>query len=207
MSDTRQAAREFWKRFAEVRDRLAGIQTADHPLYDDLLERLHAIDGGLWFEFAAEPAGGEIAITADGDTTLFPLVEEVVAEAPDLPGWEVHALKPCLGFPRQAAWEGWSVLVADLSFDPLETEGGEDLGIRVYVPGLPAADEEPALAAILRAIDHGLGERAFAEEIQHVEVAPRPEDARPGDAIPLSDLRLYLDWRKSGGDRVDREDA
>jgi len=81
-------------------------------------------------------------------------------------------------------------------FDPLERKDSEDLGLRILVPGLTPENVKDAHNAILRALDHGLGERAFAECVQYTEVLPSPEDASAEDYIRLTELENYINWRK-----------
>ena len=193
---TSNAMDGFWQYFQKRESELAKIDTADHPVYDELLEKLQSIDSGLWFEFHTEPGRNELIITADGCTSLFPLVEEVVSAAPNIPGWTIIPLKPKSGFPKTAHWKNLKITISDVVFDPLECEGSDDLGIRIFVPGIRSENIEDAHNAILRAIDHGLGERKFAECLQHTEVKPLPGNVPSDTYIPITDLEPYIDWRK-----------
>lgn len=190
------AIQRFWAGFEQRADRLALITSADDPIYDESLHLLQEIDPGLYFEVSSDSQSPELIITAEGNERLFGLVEETVARAPRLDRWTVTALKPKLGFPASTSWEGFTVDIATVCFEPLERHGAQDLGLRIYVRGLASDDSERAHAALLRAIDHGLGERAFAESVQHVEVAPLPEGVEQGAFIPLVDLENYIEWRK-----------
>lgn len=186
----------FWRLFAARQAELARAASADTPVYDALLAALQRVDPGLFLEFATAPGDSELVITADGDRSLFRLVEEVVAAAPVVPGWTVLALRPRLGLPVTARWEALAVEVARLTFEPLERAGTTDLGLRVFVPGLDPADAEDALAALLRALDHGLGERRLGEEVQHVEVRPLVASEDASQHLRLDELEAYLDWRR-----------
>jgi hypothetical protein len=189
----------FWSLFAKRADALTRISTADDPVYDELLAQLQAIDAGLFFEFSAVPGSSELIITAEGDGSLFPLVDAVVAAAPRIDGWRFFALKPKLGFPESVVWEGYEVKIADVVFDPLSADESDDLGLRLLVPGLADGDIDKAHNGLLRAIDHGLGERAFAEAVQHTEVAPLEE---PADVyIALTDLESFIEWRRKRRER------
>lgn len=191
-----QAISEFWRAFQDNERALAAVSSADEPAYDLLLDRLHRVHPDLYFELCSNPGINELIITAEGDRRLFSLVDSLVASAPDVAGWSVISLKPKLGFPLEVTWNGFTVAIADVLFEPLEREGSEDLGIRIYVPGVTPEFTEAAHNALLPALDHGLGERQFAEAIQHTEVRPLPSGGAADRYLPLAELDDYIQWRK-----------
>lgn len=195
MTTSDDAIRAFWSLFRERANDLAAADSADAAVYDELLAKLQEIDAGLYLEFCADPENRELIVTAEGKRELFPLARAVVAAAPAVGGWSIVALKPKLGFPETAQWEGLTIQPEAIVFDPLELDGG-DLGLRIFVPGIAKQDLERAHNAVLRAIDHGLGEEAFADGVQATEVRLLPADAKPDDFIPLRHLEKYIDWRK-----------
>jgi hypothetical protein len=187
------AVTDFWRLFEEKCRALEQITSADDPLYDELLVKLQGIDSGLFFEFATAPGECELIITAEGNKSLFGLVDAVVAAAPRIRGWKVFALKPKLGFPESVEWAGRSVEIADVVFDPLSQEGSDELGLRLMIPGIGEEDVEDAHNALLRALDHGLGERKFAEAVQYIEAVPL--DGPADKYIALTDLESFIEWR------------
>jgi len=50
--------------------------------------------------------------------------------------------------------------------------------------------------ALLRALDHTLGEEKFAESVQYTRVLPLPENAAREQFISLSDLDAFIRWRQ-----------
>jgi len=189
--ESMQEINVFWLEFIGVQDALRQAQSADDDAYERLLQRLHKIDDRLYIEFATgeEP---ELIITAHGDRDCFAVVNEVVAAAPEDTGWKIFALKPRQGFPEVAEYESFEVRLAEVRFEPLRREGSQDLGLRVYVPNWRADQAEQALLAIMNACDHGLGERIFANRVQHVEVRPYDADADSSELIPLVELDKFL---------------
>jgi hypothetical protein len=196
MKDQKQAIAEFWRFFQKHKVELAGLSSADHPVYDLILEKLQQINPGLYFEFQSGSGIAQLIITADGDSSLFPLVDSIVDSAPNIPGWSIFPLKPKLGFPVTTTWEGITVSIKDVVFDPLERGDSQELGLRIFVPGLIPENAKAAHNAILRALDQALGERAFAESVQYTEVLPLPDDASSEQYIALTQLENYINWRK-----------
>jgi hypothetical protein len=193
------AVAAFWELFRRNAAGLARAASAESAAYQVLLDGLQRIDPGLFLEFAIAPGASELIVTADGERSLFPLARAVAGAAPRVDGWTVRALKPKLGFPATVRWEGVRLRIAEIVFDPLQREGSRALGLRILVPGLEERDIDDAHNAILRAIDHGLGEEKHAEAIAHTEIRPLPTDVAAGDYIPLQELEMYLDWQASKG--------
>lgn len=190
-----RAIEKFWKVVEARRKKLESIESADDPAYDACLEALQAIDEGLYLEISIDESPRELIVTAEGEKELFPRADAVVAAAPNLPGWTVLALKPKLGFPESAIWEDYEILLSDVRFEPL-LEDDDELGIRFLVPGASDAELDDAHNALLRACDHGLGERAFAESIEFTEVAALPSGAAADAYRPLVALEAYLEERR-----------
>jgi hypothetical protein len=202
------AIAEFWRFFQKHESELATASSADHPVYDQILDRLQQISPGLYFEFSSNTGVSELIITADGNRSLFDLVESIVAAAPKIPGWSVLALKPRLGFPVTARWETVTIAIADIVFEPLEQARSDDLGIRIFVPRITTESARDAHNALLRALDHALGERAFSESVQYIEVVPLSKDVLATDHIPLAQLENFINWRrKRRGERNDHHPA
>jgi len=193
MSDTISA---FWSLFRERANDLAVARSADSAVYEQLLGQLQKIDRGLYMEFCSDPGECELIVTADGNQALFTLARTVVAAAPAIDGWKIRALKPKLGCPETACWEGLTLRIDGIVFDPLDGNGSEDLGLRIFVPGIEAEDVENAHSAVLRALDHSLGEEYLAQSVQFTELRPLPADAATDDYIPLRDLEKFIEWRK-----------
>jgi len=186
--------RSFWTFFRERAKHLARAKSADNVIYDELLEKLQQIEPGLFIEFSAGRPECELIITADGDRDLFPVARAAVAQAPRVDGWTIHALKPRLGMPATATWEGLTIDIDEIVFEPLQSDDS-DQGLRIYVPGIEQADVDAAHNALLRALDHALGEERLALSIQFTEVVPISADFDPDLHIPLRDLERFMDWR------------
>jgi hypothetical protein len=190
-----QAIAPFWLQFRERQDELKAIRSAAEPVYDQLLEALQQVERRLYFEFSVNGDSCELIITADGKQEVFPAARAVVAAAPPLPGWNIHALKPKLGFPKLVSWEGASLDVARVMFDPLERKSTGELGLDLVLTGVDAAHATDAHNALLRAIDHGLGEERHATAIAFTQLKLLPQEADTSTFIVLTELERFLDWR------------
>jgi hypothetical protein len=188
---------EFWRAFSAEASALASAPSTESPVYDGLLEELQRIHPDLYLEFCVEPGACELIVTADGDKALFGLAREVVAAAPQIVGWRIRALRPRLGFPSVVTWNETVLELAEVVFEPLERKDSNALGLRIMVPGLHDVDAEDAHNAILRAMDHGLGEEHFAESVQHTELCSLPAGVPPDRFIPITSLEEFIQWRAS----------
>lgn len=185
----------FWATFKDNEGQLRTADSADVPAYDVILERLKRIHEDLWFEFGVNEGGAELIVTAEGNRELFPIAEKVVSLAPSVPGWTFLALRPKVGFPESVSWEDLTVNLADVAFRPQDREDSARLDLTLYVSGLDRKRSVEVHNALLQALDHGLGERAFAEQIAGTSVAPLPEGKTLEDYRPLTQLATFLEER------------
>jgi hypothetical protein len=77
-------------------------------------------------------------------------------------------------------------------FEAITPEDSNELVLQLFVPGISETEVDSAHNALLRALDHALGEREFAASVQYTEVIPLNG---PGDDyIPLVKLEEFLKW-------------
>jgi hypothetical protein len=58
--------------------RLARVESADDPVYNELLDKLQEIEPGLCLEFSAGRSPCELIVSADGNQELFPVARVAV---------------------------------------------------------------------------------------------------------------------------------
>lgn len=187
---------KFWQAFTDHHVAFETMESPDDPDYVQVLERLQELSPDIYFEFMTSEEGNEFVITADGECSLFPLVEEIVASAPKLENWNFFALKPQFGFPEVTEWEGVKIRIANVRCILLECVDTDELGLRLIVRHIDPAKEESLHNALLRAIDHGLGERRFAECIDFTELVNTADAG--GESFPLAKLDAELARHQSG---------
>lgn len=183
---------EFWRSFLDHKSDLGRLESDDDPVYDTILASLQKIDPGLYFAFCTEPGANEFIVTAEGKEELFPLVEEIVREAPRVEDWQVFALKPKLGFPETTRCQDVEVAIEAVRVLPV-SDPDEGLELRLYVPGLSEKNSDAIHSALLQALDSGLGERRFAERVKATAIFVVEE--APVEAFPLPELDQYFNAR------------
>ena len=194
---------EFWNWFEENEAKFFFLNQIDDEnekerLLDYFLERLHDYCDKLYFLIGGRPDEiQELIITAEGDTSLFEKVEELVKHAPSLPHWKVIAFKP-------AREEDFTTVYADVKLDPkmmyfipLHSENSEKLGLRVYIDDYEQTDTDDFLTATYIVLDTILGEKSSALDIGYVELENLPPGAEREELIELSKLPRYVAWKKS----------
>lgn len=101
----------FWKWFSEHSAELAAADVPQ-PLISDLEERLFTIHQLDWEIGPGQTSPNLFALSPRGERELLRVTRSIIAQAPNLVGWEFHPAKP----PR--AWNlVFSVMVNDKSIE------------------------------------------------------------------------------------------
>ena len=128
MSGADHHASSFWNAFAAARKsieaRLSACAPAQGPVasailyarFAELIEALAAFDPALTPEFERVAGGWRFVVSADGAIESFAAARQLVAAAPDLPGWSVLALRPRRAAPARVDGPGVSLDFARLRF-------------------------------------------------------------------------------------------
>lgn len=182
---SRAAATQFWQWFSLQAQAFLPLPSSE--IIDDLAEQLASVDAALAPELSSPGAGAtrELIITAHGDQSRFPLIRDLVAQAPDLPGWQIQAFKPPRGFDFQVSGlPGLSL--SNWRFVPLKSSPEfTELGLQLE---LPEQDREKLdTETLTRIIEEGVGE-VLASCCTHLQTTSTPT---PG-ALPLQLLAETL---------------
>lgn len=197
-SDQQKKIRNFWEWFRNHEADFGNLKSTQQDFWDIALGELKRIDRGLWFELSAhDEKPRELIIFAEGNVELFPLIDNLVAEAPILPEWKFIALKPPRGFEFQMKFEDIPLNPAQMYFQPILDDSNPNfLRLEIAVSNFDAADESRLLTGLIIILETGLGERCVAEEIQDVQVIPLQEHHK-NEFIELRRVGEYLKWRKA----------
>ncbi|TWT32474.1 hypothetical protein KOR34_42370 [Posidoniimonas corsicana] len=192
-------AAQFWTWFSEQHERFRSINASlnGESLLSELQLHLHQYDPDLWFQISEPLSEGynELIITADGVKSKFALVDSLVATAPEIPKWHIIALKPPYGFDFVHEFGEVSLNSSELWFLPLRSKSNPSLvGLRIGVPDLSPHLREETENSLWLVLEGGIGERACAERIHHIEVVMLPATPEDEGYIKLPELGDYLDW-------------
>jgi hypothetical protein len=194
--NNRDEGNNFWKWFATYATRI-GFPPSELHL-DAIGEHLGRVHPALAFQIGKLDDALVLEISTDGHRELMPIVRELCAAAPTIPGWSVCAFKqPC---PAATIHIGEHVLGAsELSFVLDDVVDGRAI-LGVFVEGLA---EEPELAHAVFVLVQGiLGELVVLTKIHEFVFGDASE--RPDDAYPVS---MLADFLENIGDDTEAEVA
>ncbi|HLT29333.1 MAG TPA: hypothetical protein VK013_04785 [Myxococcaceae bacterium] len=178
----------FWNWFKDEAHRLRAMEL--DTLTDTLARALSTHAPGLGVEVSpaeAEDQDVEVLFTAHRERMHFSRARDLVAAAPDVPGFRFIALRPAQDFDVVLETEGVELDGTELTFEPLLGPAG--VGLRLFVPEAAAA--QPELKDLLwLMLETGLGEEV-ASGLSHLEVSPRSA-SESADALPLIELPHFL---------------
>jgi len=202
MTANREAIQEFWSWFQSHRENFDELADPNAPFWDTTLSRLQRLHERLRFEVSHRGTEErEFIITVEGHVPAFPLVETIVAQAPQISGWRFIALKPPMGFDFTTTYEGIRFEPLRMWFLPLTSSASvADLGLRIGIPNFNPAIERQTSNAIAVILDSGLGERAAALDIQYLEVSELPDNPESEGYLELQQLPDFIEWRKAKND-------
>jgi hypothetical protein len=192
----------FWSWFVENEKSytfLASLEpSVNEELLDNFLTRLHEYCDELYFEIGGLPdQDQELIITAEGNKDYFPAVEELIRDAPSIPGWVFIAFKQPTDGHFKSEWGDIELDTQEIWFDPLNSKTSTGIGIRVYVPNFDLIKEnESTNPLLLKMIDTIIGEKAFASDLEYIEFASQIADPEEGGQISIIELSDYIGWRK-----------
>ncbi|MCR9199959.1 MAG: hypothetical protein NXI04_15090 [Planctomycetaceae bacterium] len=190
---------DLWAWFTEFVQRLP--DSFPEAAQEELLSALHQIDDRLFYLVSTESRPRELIVTADGNTSAFEIIEQLIDAAPPSPQWQYFALKPPMGFGFTHRDGPISLRVAELWFKPLKSQDAPtELGVLVGFPDADLVLENQSVDTAWTILETALGERSSALDIAHVAVDDLPEDPRAHRFLPLPELPRYIDFHNCRND-------
>jgi hypothetical protein len=212
-----QRIKEFWTWFSLHQNDLSAIDGPNAPIFTQLGQRIKDVDRGLEFEIGpALENKKELAISANGNTALFPLVEKVVTEAPTLKRWMIVAFRqktpPAqlkgLAIAAHPALDGkvipnsapMGVAVKDMRFS-IRKENGK-AKVTVFIKSFDPNGPQRDMAEMM--MQQAVGEYDMAKKIKEIECksddAPEVKDAQPFEDLgqALDELLPDVDNKRRG---------
>lgn len=187
---------DFWTWFANNASRFEG--PPDQVPTDELNHQLSGIHDGLAFRIGGnrDHSGYELEISGQGSRELMPLVRQIVAAAPTIPGWKVLAFRQ--PHPGLSVELGATRLSAEsIHFVAAPAPGNAGADVAIFVDGF---DQDPNTFGEITflLLDSTIGELAVMTKIRGLDFVDGSQ--RPPSARPVTELAAVL---TSVGDRAD----
>ncbi len=202
---------DFWNWFqqhqASFRQMAATGQLSQEHFFTPMVEKLSAYYPGLLAGlYPGDPM--ELIITTQGSVKGFVFAEELVAAAPQIPGWKFTALQP--GRPAFGNMQFFGTTFSDqnMAFFP-EEDPAYPGKIRIVIThdDYHADRHEEFVNGVCLFMDSYLGEEFAAVQIDELTVAGSKGVA--AEQLPLSKLKDYILARREqiSGTQYPRYDA
>ena len=169
-------------------------------LLDQFLFHLHDYCDKLYFEIGGWPGQEqELIITADGNKDYFGFVDELIANAPVIENWQFTAFLQPHELDYTSNFEDVELKPLEMWFLPLNSASQpKSIGLRISLPNYDAVKESEWLeAAVFRVIDTVLGEKAFALDVDHIEISSLASNPEEQGMMELKDLPAFIKWKKA----------
>lgn len=195
---------DFWEWFSANQAAFRKVVMTNDPeavekaLFDRLSEKLGEIKDGFFFLVGmVDDSTADLVLTADGVAKNVVFVEELVAAAPEIDGWQFTPLKPPSEFAGfEVRMNGITYSKDTLSFYPTDHADMPDLvDITIVHKALDDPDDRSVRNGAYLFLDNNLGELSMLADIDQIEFAG-PADAAK-DLIPIEALENYLQTRKA----------
>jgi hypothetical protein len=185
--------KNFWGWF--VREKLL-FETMTDANRDErlnlILEHLAPISDGLALEVSKEFHGvRDIIISADGDKSKFPIVQEIVKGAPKISGWTVTAFRQKANEDFVLTYENFRLSPSEMSFRPFID--GDSLDLLIYADSIGSKNQEDVVKYGLIAMDNVIGEYAATLKVRSFEFKDKREIAKGEKVYNLDKLPKFVD--------------
>ncbi len=192
---------DFWKWFAANSKTFYAViksrKRFKEDFFDKLSQKLDELKVGYFCQTGMLNENTvELILTAEGTIKNMAFVEDLVADAPEIPGWKFTAHKPEMGIDRLAInARGYTFNKDNLSFYADEIVGCPDeISLVVAHNELTAENQKEISIGIYIFLDNYLGEIRSNTTIDDLRILPKSETTE--ELIPIEKLKSYLIWRE-----------
>lgn len=185
-------ADSFWKWFSKISNSLAA-NVENEELLNELDERVRQLSPGLSWEIGpGRKKDWCLAISPNLNSELLPETDAVVAQAPELPDWEVTSTRP------KKDWKGWfEIRREDGSCFSVDSsgwlyvllrypDGFYEVLLQHEVASQLSPDERWTAAAIV--LEGLLGERTLIDKVQAFDLVSELGPQLSREAKPIQKL-------------------
>lgn len=192
---------EFWKWFGKNAKQFHNVVKRHNGIEKEFFSRLspklaELREGYFYLTGMLDENTAELIFTADGTIKNFVFVEELVASAPDIPGWRFTAHKPeTKDSNASIKMNGYRFGIDTLSFYAEERlDHPDEIEVVIIHDDLNNENKETIANGIYVFLDTYLGELKFATSIDNLQIIHKSEATQ--ELIPVEKLKAYLNWRE-----------
>lgn len=197
ITETNNPIDNFWAWFIANQDYLKNFERNPDQYLSEVLAEARKIKQGLAIELDP-PVNGIICMTisANGNTELFSIVEQIIAKAPKVAGWKFTAFRQRLGSEQLKSMKlkanGFELDPGDMKFYPVIK--GDELDIIIYVNGVTDKNYNQVAYGGLLILDNILGEYDCVTKVNSYDFHPMPESKAEQDSLmPLLEIAGFVD--------------
>jgi hypothetical protein len=138
----------------------------------------------------------KLTVTVNGRAMHFKKVDDFVATAPEIPGWQIGALEDPMpiDFLMEKHIESTGIHPGEFFFS-FASDDPDDTSLIMYHPLCSPHNVTNYLQVAYPAVYNLLGERTYGLEINHIGMENLSE-ADPDDVYPLEELPIHIALRK-----------
>jgi hypothetical protein len=183
----------FWDWFSLNADAYFHFEKDQNNLFAQLKTQLSKINSDLVFEFSPIFSDGtrEFVISADGIKSVFPIVNNLVAKAPELKSWKIIAFRQPRKNITQIKYQNLLINLDDIFFKYGKDNG--QIALELNIRGFYESPEWTAATFIL--LDNVLGEYHTEMSLSSIDKKGLNE-AEDNDLFPIrSLLKVIQDYQ------------
>ncbi len=192
---------DFWNWFVRHEKKFYNViqsgRNIESDFFDVLAPRLNELrEGYFYLTGMADENTAELIITADGAVKNFVFVEELIAQAPALPGWKFTAHKPALEIENvNISMGGYEFGANNLAFIPNTIEKYPDeIELTVTHPEFRESNSKEITNGVFIFLDNYLGELNAVTLVDNLSVKGKADKVE--EPVPMIKLKDYLAWRE-----------
>ncbi|ULQ55481.1 DUF695 domain-containing protein [Flavihumibacter rivuli] len=192
---------EFWSWFLDNQQSFYHIiksgKDPETGFFDQLSQKLDELKPDIYFLAGMlDKERAELILTPEGVIKDIAFIEELVADAPELPNWKFTALKPAMDIANvRIDMNGYTYDHSNLSFYAIDhPDYPDEVDIVMVYDQYSKEDESTITHGIYLFLDNYLGELNAVTEIDNLKVMGR--ETAEKELIPVSKLKDYLNWRE-----------
>ncbi|TKD65839.1 DUF695 domain-containing protein [Flavobacterium sp. ASW18X] len=193
--------KDFWNWFTQHQETFYKVIAANGDItkvfFDELSPKLEVIHPGIWFLCGMyNDTTAELILTPDGIVKNVVFVEELIAEAPELPNWRFTALKPpSIKGESTLEKDGFSFSAVKLNFYSIDDISYPDqISITVTHQDFSEETKDAIFQGVCLYLDNYIGELKFITLIDDITVI-HPSQASQ-ELVPINKLKDFLIWRE-----------